>query len=307
MPRERLLAIGFSGIFLSILTALTYSLFTMTKRRQIAASLFAASGGRSNASDVNPVDAPLSDRVLAPAFDRLIALGRRFSPQGVADKIAHQLDLAGNPSAWTVERILGYKGLGLVGVGLLGAMFGARPGFGVALFYGLAGAAFGFFMPNILLYNAALKRQEKIQKSLADAMDLLTISVEAGLSFDAALAQVARNTEGPLAGEFFRVLQEMQIGKGRAGAMRALGERTSVPELRGFVGAMVQADVLGIPIAKVLRTQAKEMRVKRQQRAEERAQKVPVKIMFPLVLFILPALFVIVIGPAALSIMGTLT
>jgi tight adherence protein C len=133
-------------------------------------------------------------------------------------------------------------------------------------------------------------------------MDLLTISVEAGLPFDSALSQVARNTDGPLADELFRVLQEMQIGLGRTDALHALGERTNVAELRGFVTAMVQADSFGIPIANVLRVQAREMRVKRSQRAEATAQKVPVKILFPLVFCILPALFIVVMGPAAISI-----
>ena len=140
---------------------------------------------------------------------------------------------------------------------------------------------------------------------LPDALDLLTISVEAGLGFDAALAQVARNTEGPLADEFFRVLQEMQIGLGRAEAFRALTERTNVPDLRNFVTAMIQADVFGIPVANVLRVQAKEMRIKRLQRAEEKAQKVPVKILFPLIFFILPCLFIIVMGPGAIAMIGS--
>ncbi|MDQ1667416.1 MAG: tight adherence protein, partial [Actinomycetota bacterium] len=131
---------------------------------------------------------------------------------------------------------------------------------------------------------------------------LLTISVEAGLAFDAALSQVARNTTGPVADEFFRVLQEMQIGLGRSEAMRALGERSDLPELRSFVTAMVQAEAFGIPIAQVLRVQSREMRTKRTQRAEELAQKVPVKILFPLIFCILPALFVVILGPAAIQI-----
>ena len=131
---------------------------------------------------------------------------------------------------------------------------------------------------------------------------MLTISVEAGLAFDAAVSQVARNTEGPLADEFFRVLQEMQIGMGRSEALRALGERTTVDELHGFVTAMVQADAFGIPIANVLRVQAREMRIKRSQRAEEIAQKIPVKILFPLIFCILPVLFIVVLGPAAITI-----
>ena len=138
--------------------------------------------------------------------------------------------------------------------------------------------------------------------AVPDTLDLLTISVEAGLAFDSALSQVARNTTGPLAEEFFRVLQEMQIGLGRADAMRALGDRTDLPELRGFITSMVQADSFGIPIAHVLRVQAREMRVKRSQRAEELAQKVPVKILFPLSFCILPALFVVILGPAVIQI-----
>ena len=156
-------------------------------------------------------------------------------------------------------------------------------------------------MPNLMVSHMADARADRLRRDLPDALDLLTITVEAGLAFDAALNQVARNTTGPLAGEFFRVLQEMQLGLGRSEALKALGERTPVPELRQFVTAMMQADTFGIPIAQVLRVQAKEMRTKRSQLAEERAQKVPIKILFPLIFCVLPALFVVVIGPAALD------
>jgi tight adherence protein C len=140
-------------------------------------------------------------------------------------------------------------------------------------------------------------------RSLSDAIDLLTISVESGLAFDAGLAQVARNTDGPLAAEFFRVLQEMQIGTGRLDAMRGMAERTNVPELKTLVGAMIQADAFGIPIANVLRVQSKEIRLKRSQRAEAAAQKVPVTILFPLIFCILPTLFIVILGPVAITLM----
>jgi len=146
-----------------------------------------------------------------------------------------------------------------------------------------------------------------MRKDLPDALDLLTISVESGMAFDSAVSQVARNTRGPLADEFFRVLQEMQIGLSRSDAIRAMGERTDIAELKTFASAMVQADTLGIPIANVLRVQATEMRVKRSQRAEEMAQKVPVKILFPLIFCILPVLFIIIIGPAAITIFQSFT
>ena len=158
-------------------------------------------------------------------------------------------------------------------------------------------------MPNLLLYNASVKRQSRLQISLPDAMDMLTVCVEAGLGFDAALSKVAYNTTGPLADEFSRVLQEMQIGTSRTQALRAMADRTSVAELRGFVSALVQAGELGIPIANVLREQAKEMRLQRRQRAEEKAQQVPVKILVPLIGCLFPALFIVVIGPGAILIM----
>jgi tight adherence protein C len=144
-----------------------------------------------------------------------------------------------------------------------------------------------------------------MQRELPDAIDLMTISVESGLGFDAAVQQVATNTDGPLADEFARVLREMQIGQGRSDALRALSERTTVPEVRTFVSAMVQADAFGIPIAQVLRVQSSEIRVKRRQRAEQKAQQVPVKITIPLIFTILPCLFIAVMGPAVISIMDS--
>jgi tight adherence protein C len=159
-----------------------------------------------------------------------------------------------------------------------------------------------FFLPDVLLYNRGIKRQELILAGLPDALDMLTVCVEAGLGFDAALAQVARNTQGPLAEEFARGLQEMQIGLSRAQALRAVADRTTVSELRAFASSLVQASELGIPVARVLREQTVEMRVRRRQRAEEKAQKVPVKIMFPVVACLFPALLVVIVGPGVISI-----
>ncbi len=161
--------------------------------------------------------------------------------------------------------------------------------------------------PNLYLYQLGYDRTNKMQRALPDALDLLTISVESGLGFDAALSQVARNTDGPLADEFARVLQEMQIGMGRSAALRALGDRTHVDEVKQFASAMVQADQLGIPISQVLRVQSREIRTKRRQRAEEQAQKVAVKILIPLIFCILPCLFIAVLGPAAIRIVESFT
>jgi len=254
-----------------------------------------------------PVVAPSTrdSRELSPLLARLRSVAARLSPSGVTASLQRRLDVAGNPSPWTPERVLAFKGVGLVGLGLLGVLLGAHSPVTLVLYAGIGSAA-GFFLPDLLLYNSGVKRQEKVRRALPDTLDMLTVCVEAGLGFDAALAQVARTTAGPLAGEAARVLQEMQFGSSRVDALRAMAERTTVAELRVFVSALVQASELGVPVARVLREQSAEMRIRRRQRAEELAQKVPVKILFPLIFFLFPALFVLVIGPGAISIMHSL-
>jgi tight adherence protein C len=237
--------------------------------------------------------------------DWLSRLAERLSPSGVATTMQRRLDFAGNPPGWTADRMLAVKGFGLLVLGVIGALYGLHDPELLVVGAGL-GAVIGFFLPDLLLYNSGQKRQQRIPANLPDALDMLTICVEAGLGFDAALAQVARNTKGPLAEEFARALQEMQIGKSRSEAMRAMADRTSVPELRAFVSALVQSSELGIPVAHVLREQSKEMRVRRRQRAEEQAQKVPVKITFPLILCLFPALLVLIIGPGIIEISHSL-
>ena len=254
------------------------------------------------------LDRPFGDRVLEPLQKRALALGRRLTGADSAERVRHKLDLAGNPRDWSVDRVISFKVIGAVALAVVGPalalVLGApAPIIVVAL---LVGVTLGFFVPDLYLYQQTYDRSERIQRELADAIDLMTISVESGLGFDAAVQQVARNTEGPLAEEFSRVLREMQLGKGRSEALRALADRTNVDDLKSFVSAMVQADSFGIPIAQVLRVQSGEMRVKRRQRAETKAQQVPVKITVPLIFFILPCLFVAVMGPAALSIMDNL-
>jgi tight adherence protein C len=252
------------------------------------------------------LEKPFADRVLQPLQNRALKLGRRISGADSAERIRKKLDLAGNPAGWSVDRVTGGK---VLGAGL-GAFLGLAAGLLIAdalttrlIFVG-GGLVIGFLGPNLYLYQLAYDRANKLQRELPDAIDLMTISVESGLGFDAAVQQVAHNTEGPLADEFGRMLREMQLGMGRGEALRSLGERADVDDLRSFVSAMVQADSFGIPIAQVLRVQSGEMRVKRRQRAEEKAQQVPVKITIPLIFCILPALFVAVMGPAAINIMN---
>src|SRR6266568_4728968 len=206
---------------------------------------------------------------LSPLLNRLQKLALRISPATSTKRLERNLDRAGNPARWSLQRILAFKSIAMVAVGAFGLLIGGGHGV-AAIFFVIIGATAGFTVPNMLVYNTGVKRQEKIQKSLPDAMDMMTVCVEAGLGFDAALAQVARST---------------------------------VVELRGLVAALVQASALGIPVAAVMREQSVDMRLKRRQRAEEKAQKVTVKILFPLIFCLLPALFVIVMGPGVLSIM----
>lgn len=308
MSDTMMLALGLGGVFVSIMIALATVGVITSEKQQVGRSLAAVEALRAApASMTRELNKPFGERVLTPGLARLTRLGRRFTPGDQVGRIRHRLELAGNPPSWDVDRVLALKMLGLIGGLVLGVSLPLLLGAGPLSVIGVAIAlgALGYYTPNLVLYQMGYNRTDQMRRELPDALDLLTISVEAGLAFDAGLSQVARNTTGPLAEEFFRVLQEMQIGLSRSDALRALGERTDLPELRGFVTAMVQADAFGIPIASVLRIQAREMRIKRSQRAEELAQKVPVKILFPLIFCILPALFVVILGPAAITIVNS--
>ncbi|MFL6155913.1 MAG: type II secretion system F family protein [Marmoricola sp.] len=253
------------------------------------------------------IDAPFVDRVLLPLLARAQGLGRRLTPADANERIHEKLELAGNPRGWTADRVSAGKVVAFFAALGLSLLIAVAMGLGFlpTLAFVVAASVAGYMAPNLYLYQQAYDRSDKMQSALPDAIDLLTISVESGLGFDAAVAQVARNTEGPLAEEFARMLQEMQIGRGRTDALRSMAERTNLPDLRSFVSAMVQADSFGIPIAQVLRVQSSEIRVKKRQWAEEKAQKVPVKILIPLIFCILPCLFIAVLGPAGIQIMDS--
>ena len=253
--------------------------------------------------DVARSELSASDRLIIPFYTRMKRLALRFSPSGTSARLARLLDLAGNPENLTLERLLGFKGAGLLLGGVLGLFYG-----GVSLkglLFGALGATAGFLLPDLLVMNIGTKRQEVLRRGLADALDMLTVCVEAGQGFDGAILQVARSVEGPVAGEFARVLAEIQIGKSRGAAFSSLAARTKVPEIRTFVTALVQADRLGLPIGSVLREQSVQMRLIRRQRAEEKAAKVPVKILFPMMLCIFPTLFIVIIGPGAIQMINT--
>jgi tight adherence protein C len=305
MADNTLLVAGVATVFVGLCAGALLLIRPATKVGGVARSLMVID--QMHVNPLVPVSQQhASERLLRPLVLRFGRIGRRLTPIGTPARLQRRLDLAGNPGSWSIERMLAAKAVGL----LLGTVLGllmitsGRLLIGVAWLAG--GCVVGFWLPDVLLYNTGLKRQEALRRSTPDALDMLTVCVEAGLGFDAGLAQVARNTDGPIAGEFARMLREMQIGKTRVLAFQDLASRTTVPELQIFVSALVQSDKLGIPLAGVLREQSTEMRLKRRQRAEEMAQKVPVKILFPLLLCIFPALFVVLIGPGAIQIAHSL-
>lgn len=247
-----------------------------------------------------------TERVVEPTIHWFASRARRLTPVGWVEQLDQRLALAGRPAAWTLERVLAGKLLLAVAGATVGSLvFAGERTAGKLLLWGLMTVG-GYFAPDLVLYSRAQKRRAAISVTLPDTLDQMTIAVEAGLGFESAMAHAGRTGKGPLAEELVRTLQEMQVGVDRSTAMRNLAERTGDPDLRRFVHAIVQAERYGIPVADVLRTQAAEQRTKRRQRAEERAMKIPVKIIFPVVLCILPTLFIVIMGPAAIRIVRTL-
>jgi tight adherence protein C len=240
----------------------------------------------------------------APAGYRpglLEAVGKRLTPPAYVAFLDRLLALAGRPASMPLGKVLGSKlaiGLAGAGAGIYLTAIGGTPLMKLA---GLFVLALGYFIPDLLLYSKGQERQKTMQLELANTLDQMLISVEAGLGFEGAMARAGDNGKGPLAEELVRTLQDMQVGRSRRESYTALAARTNIPELRSFVQAVVQADTYGIAISRVLRVQAKVMRVKRRQRAEEKAMKLPVMILFPLLFFIFPVLFIAILGPAVIN------
>jgi tight adherence protein C len=305
MPTS-LLLIGALAMFLAVF-AIAYSVqVIVAERRQAYRTLQAIRAVELRPADLRnrELARPARERLVKPLYNTALTVARRFTPAGARDAIRRKLVMAGSPFGWDPDRVLVAKVACLTGGTVLGLLFLALFSFAwpLRVLGFLALGLLGYWLPNIVLTNAVQRRQAEIRSALADSIDLLTICVEAGLGFDAALAHVSKNTSGPLADEFYRTLQEVQLGRSRNEAMRNLADRSNVSELRAFVLAMVQADIFGVSVANVLRVQAKDMRIKRRQLAEERAMKVPIKVLFPVLFCIFPALFVVILGPAIMRI-----
>lgn len=298
------LAVG--AIFALVLFLVVWAGLGVTRAREDMANRLALYGRTSGASGIGrdeELAKPLAQRTIGPIVIRISNILRRFTPVGYLEKKEHQLVLAGRPGnldapAFTVIKLLA------TAFGLVASFFVVDFG-GDALQRTVLFAlpiVLGFFGPDAWLQRKIDERRQAMLRALPDILDLLVISVEAGLGFDSALSRVVATVPGPLSEEFFRMLQETRVGVSRRDAMRHLMERTDLDELRSFILAMIQAEAFGVTIARVLRVQADEMRVKRRQRAQEKAFAAPVKLVFPLVFCIFPSLFIVLLGPAAIQI-----
>lgn len=298
---DPLVIVALAGTFLFVLFVTVWIGNGVLRAQQTAADRLAVYG--KDALREETLAKPLAERAIAPVILGLGRFLRRLTPVGYLEKTQHRLVLAGNPGnldapAFTVIKLI------TTVAGVILALFAqgvATDGLQrLALF--VLPIVLGFFGPEAWLTRKVDERRVAMQKALPDVLDLLVISVEAGLGFDAALARVVGTVPGPLSEEFFRMLQETRVGVSRRDAMRHLMDRTDLDELRSFILAMLQAEAFGVAIARVLRVQADEMRVKRRQRAQEKAFAAPVKLVFPLVFCIFPSLFIVLLGPAAIQI-----
>lgn len=282
------------GLIITPITFIVWSLIAVDRR-----GLAAVQGNLGRAVKSGPTGpaAPTERSAL------VVVLGRRLTPKGYAGWLDKLLARAGRPAGLPLERLLMVKPAAALVTALLAILVLVKSpspaGFLLALFL----TSLAYFAADIIVHGRGAERQKAIGLELPNTLDQMLISVEAGLGFEGAMARASSNGRGPLAAELGRALQDMQVGRSRKDAYLAMAERVDSPDLRSFVRSVVRADTYGIAIAGVLRTQAKQMRIKRRQRAEEKAMKLPVKVLFPLMFCILPVLFTVIIGPAAINVM----
>ncbi len=252
---------------------------------------------------------PFSERVIIPIVRKIGEISARFTPQKAIQDTARKMELAGNPWPIDAATFLAVRFILAVVIGgfvTAMIMLSPTPNFNDNAIY-IFGATFGgFFLPQLMLSSRITNRQKEIRKAMPDALDLLTICVEAGLGFDAAMSKVSEKWDNQLSLAFARVIREIQLGKVRRDAMKAMAERLDINEMTSFVAAIIQSEQLGVSMAKILRIQAEQMRMKRRQRAEEEAHKAPVKMVIPMALLMFPTIMIIVLTPAALQIMTSL-
>ncbi len=259
-------------------------------------------GGRTMSLEEIELAQPFSQRVLLPMVQASAHFMARFTPQRTLENTQRNLELAGNPNNWSTTEFMGIRALAALLLAaatfFLTMLADLEPG--MRLLFIVALGALGFVLPSMWLGGRISQRQDEIVKTLPDALDLLTISVEAGLPFDGAMQRVADKWDNELSHGFQRVLNELRVGKSRSEALKDMADRADVPDVTSFVAALIQADQLGISIAKVLRIQSEQMRIKRRQRAEEKAHQAPIKMLMPMTFLIFPTILIVILGPAVL-------
>lgn len=290
-------------VVLLVVAGLVYVGFRDDRNRDPLQERLAQFGERELPDSLEEIELslPFRDRVLMPILRRIADITTRFTPEKQLEETRKQIELAGlagsmEPTTFFALRIGATIGLGLAAFMVFFVLSPKRdPN---ALLYTVGGAALGYFFPVLWIKGKISKRQDSILKALPDALDLLTICVEAGLGFDQAMGKVYEKWDNDLAIGFGRVLREIQLGKLRREALRDMSERMGVPDVQSFTAAVIQADQLGVSMTKILRVQSDQMRVKRRQRAQEKAHQAPVKMMIPMVLLIFPSLWIVLLGPA---------
>ena len=251
---------------------------------------------------LGPRQLPFSERVLAPMGDRLAGWTLKLHPKTTVDGVSTKLLAAGLGRTISPNTFLAFKSALAIGGIVLGALVGgAVAGAGGVLLAAVTLCGIGFIAPDFIVSTKARSRKDRLKAELPDALDLMAVSVEAGMGFDGALSKLTEHMEGPLADEFALTLSEIRIGETRQDALKKLSDRTGTPELSSFVRSIIQADQLGISLGRILRVQATDSRLKRQAAAEEKAMKAPIKMLFPTVLFIFPSMFIVILGPAVLN------
>lgn len=303
MPTLVILLAGAIAFFLIVL-----SLFLMRRAETDPLGLrIEQYAAREEAVSIEEIELslPLTDRVIVPILRGVGEFVTRLAPQSTLERTAKQLKIAGSPRNMTAAEFWAVRGVTTI---LMGALFFILMGNysddpSRRLLYTFIFAGVGFLLPQLWLRSVISRRKSAIIKKLPDALDLMTICVDAGLTFDGAMDKVYEKWQDPLSIEFGRVIYEMQLGKSRRQALRDMVERIDVPDVTSFVASVLQADQLGVSIGKVLRIQSEQMRIRRRQRAEEKAQQAPIKMLFPLVFLIFPAMFIVLLGPAGFQIL----
>lgn len=287
-----------AGLFL-------YGIYRMRQPAELRRRVQSAFEGPAQSYEQIELQSTFSERVLQPLMRRVLASASRFAPAGNVERVKHDLVIAGNPRNLTLIDFMGLRLVaGLVAAVIAFIILSMRGMNGIsAILFASAGGILGTYLPNYWLKRTIKARQREITRALPDALDMLSICVDAGLGFDAALLKVGQRWRNALALEFGRVIGEIRMGARRAEALRNLATRTEVPEVSSFVAVLVQADSLGVSITDVLHAQSEQMRMRRRQWAEEQARKAPLKMLIPLVLCIFPALFAVILGPAVPRIM----